>query len=414
MKHYDVIIIGGGPSGITCSYYLKKRGVSHIILEKGDMLHTWLHERWDSFYLVTPNWMTNLPDMADEIPYNNEYMSYKDILEVLRTYLEKVNPDYRDHCPVMGLNKVLDGYQVVTKDATYHASGVLVATGMYNTPFIPDLHSTCPQAVRQIHSAHYKNPNQLLKGDTLVVGSGWSGIQIALEIKRVLGLEVYLSVGSLAPLPTVYQNTNGVYWLNQLSGYSKGKTRLPYEAEDFENRNIIRKMNQNLNQCQREGVHLIGRLSSGDQETLYFDHDLHKTLDQADAYLEAAILKIDDLLSEGTHTPLSGDHDRYINHVDRSQLKDITWLRLGPGHIQNIVWSTGFKRSYDWINLPILGDDGMPHLKNGFVEQEALAFCGLGLSLDEKLKSSFGVGLYAIDESAERAVKGVLDQMNKK
>ena len=223
MKRHRVIVIGGGPSGITCGYYLSKRGIDYIILEKHEMLHTWKNERWDSFYLVTPNWMTYLPGFENEIPYNNEYMSKAEILNILERYLDYVAPKYAENTDIKSIERVSDLYHVHTNHGVYACEHIIVASGMYSEPFIPKVAEKVPPGIFQLHSSDYKSPNQLKPGNTLVVGSGWSGVQIALEIKQTLGTEVYLSIGSLSPLPAVYKNVHGVYWLNRLSGYADTK-----------------------------------------------------------------------------------------------------------------------------------------------------------------------------------------------
>jgi len=411
MNYYPVIIVGGGPSGITCSYYLKQKNIDHLIIEKGEMLHTWKHERWDSFYLVTPNWMTNLPGLEREIPYNNEYMSKAEILSLLEKYLDHVKPKFIEHTIILEVMEDETRYRIHTSKGTFYTDQLIIATGMYSNPYIPSLAQKIPASVLQMHSSDYKNPCQLRNGNTLVVGSGWSGIQIALEIKRELGVEVFLSIGSMTPLPTLYRNVNGVYWLNRLSGYRNGREILSYKSDDFHNRNITEKMGQNLKQCQEEGIHLLGRLKEVDTERLVFEQSLHDAFNEASVYLEKVKRKIEDLIeNEGMVVP-DGDLDRFIHAIDHKKIKDISQLNLVNETISTIVWSTGFKRDYSWIKRPIFDDLGLPILSDGTSSNEKIYFCGLGLEVDAQLKSAFGVGLFAINESAERAVKALLDRM---
>jgi hypothetical protein len=104
----------------------------------------------------------------------------------------------------------------------------------------------------------------------------------------------------------------------------------------------------------------------------------------------------------------NGDLDRYVNAVDRDAIPAITMLDVTQHNITQIVWSTGFKRNYSWITRPIFDGSGLPILEDGVSSSENIYFCGLGLEVDAYLKSSFGVGLYAINESSERAVKAVM------
>ncbi len=412
MQYYDVVVIGGGPSGITCSYYLKKNGISHLILEKGEMLHTWKNERWDSFYLVTPNWMTNIPGLEDLIPYNNEYMSKREILDVFEKYLDRVAPVYKEHVEVISVDRTLRGtYQIQTNIGAFETNHIIVATGMYSNPYIPQEGSGFDPEIKQLHSSEYKNPDQLQPGNVLVVGSGWSGIQIALEIKQTTEKDVFLSIGSMQPLPTVYRNINGVYWLNRLSGYKKGKPVLTYHMNDFENHNIVKKLNQNLGQCQKEGVHIVGRFKGVNTREILFAKSLLSAFEDSDVYMEAVKKNIERHIEAERMEVPEGTLDRTLNVVDRSKLSDIEQLDLIESNISNVIWSTGFRRDYSYMNLPIFDEQGLPILVDGVQSSENVYFCSLGLEVDKKLKSAFGVGLYAIDESAERTVQAVLSRM---
>lgn len=406
MKRHSVIVIGGGPSGITCGYYLKERGIDYLILEKEEMLHTWRNERWDSFYLVTPNWMTYLPGFENEIPYNNEYMSKAEILNILERYLEYVAPRYCEHTDIQSVERVGEQYHLQTNRGVYMCDHIIVASGMYSEPFIPSVSEKLPSDIFQMHSSDYKGPDQLNPGNTLVVGSGWSGVQIALEIKKSLVTDVYLSIGSLSPLPAVYKNVHGVYWLNRLSGYGDIKKILHYGSEDFKNPNILGKMSQNLVECQRNDVKLIGRLLDFDPDTctLKLGENVKRAFVDANAYLETVKGKIDDLIHKESIHVTGSEFDLRLDQVDLERLPGIPKLILTADNIKNIIWSTGFKRNYSYIKRPIFDESGLPILKDGVSTSENITFCGLELEVDRNIKSAFGIGLYAIDESSKRAV----------
>jgi putative flavoprotein involved in K+ transport len=412
MRYYDVVIIGGGPSGITCSYYLKQKGIKHVILEKDEMLHTWKRERWDSFYLVTPNWMTNIPEMDDLIPYDNAYMSKQEIVTVLERFLERVSPEFIEHASIDVIDKNSEGvYEIQTNQGVFQTKHVIVAAGMYSNPYIPDASSQLSKQIFQMHSSQYKNPKQLHDGNVVVVGSGWSGIQIALEIRSLTGKDVYLSIGSMQPLPTIYRNVNGVYWLNHLSGYRKGKPVLTYDARDLENENIVRKMNQNLRQCQLEGVHIVGRFLGAEAGKIQFSKDLIPALKASQSYLSSVKDAIESYIEKEKVDVPEGTLDRYTNQVDISKINEMTALDIYGKSIGNVIWSTGFRRDYTFIHLPIFDFRGLPILLEDDVStSENVYFCSLDLSVDSKLKSAFGVGLYAIDESAERTVNAVINR----
>lgn len=404
MRHYKVIVIGGGPSGITCGYYLKQRGLDYLIIEKEEMLHTWKNERWDSFYLVTPNWMTHLPGLENEIPYNNEYMSKSEILGILERYQKFVNPVYVENTVIQEI--ILEGsvYKVYTNRGDYCCDHIIVASGMYSEPFIPKVSEKIPAEINQMHSSDYKNPCQMTPGNVVVVGSGWSGVQIALELKKALQNEVYLSIGSLSPLPVVYKNVHGVYWLNRLSGYANVNPILNYKKEDFTNPNILHKMGQNMVECQKNGVHLVGRLLDREGNKLIFNDNIRSVFKEAEKYIDTAKQKIDALIEKEHITTGGNEFDLRLDRVDLDAITPLAELDITAHHITNIVWSTGFRRNYSYIKRPIFDENGLPLLIDGVATTENITFCGLELEVDRNIRSAFGVGLYAINESSKRAV----------
>jgi putative flavoprotein involved in K+ transport len=331
---------------------------------------------------------------------------------VFEKYLDRVAPVYKEHVEVISVDRTLRGtYQIQTNIGAFETNHIIVATGMYSNPYIPQEGSGFGPEIKQLHSSEYKNPDQLQPGNVLVVGSGWSGIQIALEIKQTTEKDVFLSIGSMQPLPTVYRNINGVYWLNRLSGYKKGKPVLTYHMNDFENHNIVKKLNQNLGQCQKEGVHIVGRFKGVNTREILFAKSLLSAFEDSDVYMEAVKKNIERHIEAERMEVPEGTLDRTLNVVDRSKLSDIEQLDLIESNISNVIWSTGFRRDYSYMNLPIFDGQGLPILVDGVQSSENVYFCSLGLEVDKKLKSAFGVGLYAIDESAERTVQAVLSRM---
>jgi len=413
LKIYDVIVVGGGPSGISCSYHLKQEKIDHMIIEKYELLHTWKNERWDSFYLVTPNWMTNLPGVEHLIPYDNEFMSRAEIEHVLLEYLYYVKPKAEEHTTIESVEKKDGYYQINTDNGSFFSKNIIVATGLFNQPFTPALSEMLPQSIVQIHSKDYKNPSQLNDGATLVVGSGRSGIQIALEVKQTLNCKTYLSVGSSTPLPVIYKNINGVFWLNKLSGYQDGREYLSYKPEDLENENIVNKINQNLYHCQIEGVEIVGRMINVIDDKLEFSNDLRKILDDGQVYLD----KLHNMINQAVHKEAMNLEDLSvpfdIKEVNRDVLAPLTILDITKEDIKNIIWCTGFRANYNWLTLDIFDDYGKLKLDDGITTSENVFFCGMDLTPDPDTKSSFGVGLYALVESARRAVDAVVKNMNK-
>ncbi len=410
MKIYETIVIGGGPSGISCVYHLKNLGIDYLLIEQKEMLQTWKYERWDSFYLVTPNWMTNLPGVEHLIPYDNGYMSRSEIEHVLQEYLDHVDPNYVENTSIETIDDLDSYYCLNTNNGKYYAKTIIVAVGMFNKPFVPSITHDITDEVYQVHSKDYFNPKQLKDGSTIVVGAGRSGVQIALEVKQDIKHDCYLSIGSLTPLPVIYNNINGVYWLNRLSGFKEGKELLPYRNDDLKNHNIVNKLNQNLYNCQKEGVKILGKMESATAKAIKFADDLHDTFKSGETYQKKIEEKVQDLLVKES---LLSEKTVQLDSQDLNlqSLEKITVLDIHENDIKNIIWCTGFRPDYTWLTLDIFNEDGSVDLLDGVRTNKRVYFCGMGLQPDPETKSSFGVGLFALVESAKRAVTVMHDDM---
>ena len=64
MRHTTTVVVGAGHCGLAMSRCLAALSVDHVVLERGEVAHSWRTQRWDSLRLLTPNWMTRLPGHA--------------------------------------------------------------------------------------------------------------------------------------------------------------------------------------------------------------------------------------------------------------------------------------------------------------------------------------------------------------
>ncbi|MEO6600079.1 MAG: MSMEG_0570 family nitrogen starvation response protein, partial [Polyangiaceae bacterium] len=222
-EHHTVLVVGGGQAGLSVSYYLKRRGVDHLVLEGRRVAHSWRDERWDTFCLVTPNWQCTLPGYPYAGPEPQGFMLKDQIVEYVEGYKKAFDLPVREGVMVESLNELSDSgsarFELVTSQGVFTAEQVVVATGAYHKAFLPPYAEEIPAHVVTQHSSNYKNPGSLPVGAVLVVGSGQSGAQIAEDL-HLAGREVHLAVGNAPRCARRYRGRDVVEWLDDLGYYN--------------------------------------------------------------------------------------------------------------------------------------------------------------------------------------------------
>ncbi|MEM6441075.1 MAG: NAD(P)/FAD-dependent oxidoreductase, partial [Pseudomonadota bacterium] len=212
----DTLVIGGGQAGLAMSAHLGAAGVPHIVLERGRIAERWRSGRWDSLVANGPVWHDRFPDMAFDGLDPDGFAPKEDVAAYFAAYADKIAAPIR--CGVEAREaRRLDGrqgFRVETSDGPVETRRMVVATGAFQTPVIPNF-VPATAGVAQMHSADYRNPGQLAEGAVLVVGGGSSGAQIADELLRA-GRRVYLSVGPHDRPPRSYRGLDYCWWLGVL------------------------------------------------------------------------------------------------------------------------------------------------------------------------------------------------------
>jgi putative flavoprotein involved in K+ transport len=181
MTHYPTIVIGGGQAGLASAYHLRQAGSRFVVLDDGNEIgESWLR-RWDSLRLFTPVRYSSLPGLAFPgdayaLPTKNDVANY------FKKYASAFSLPVQLNSRVTSLDSAGRAYEVRTSGSTLTADTVIVATGAYHRPFVPELARGLHPEIIQVHSSAYRNPAQLPAGDVLVVGAGNSGAQIAIEL----------------------------------------------------------------------------------------------------------------------------------------------------------------------------------------------------------------------------------------
>lgn len=184
MKSYDAIIIGGGQSGLAVGYYLRRTGLSYVILDnQTEGGGAWLHT-WKSLRFFSPAQWSSLPGtiMAGGTDY---YPTRDEGIEYLRHYESKYNLPVKRRVQVFKVEKENDGFKLDTSDGLYYSKAVISATGSFANPYIPDFKGMEKFSGKVIHSSQYISPDEFQNKRVAIVGEGNSGAQILAEVSQV-------------------------------------------------------------------------------------------------------------------------------------------------------------------------------------------------------------------------------------
>lgn len=375
---YPVVVVGGGQAGLSTSHYLQKSGIDHMVFEKRRIADSWRRDRWDTFCLVTPNWQCQLPDHPYAGPDPKGFMLKDEIVAYLESFAAKVNPPIREGAAVQRVSRHVTGaLEVVTSVGTCLADHVVVATGGYDIPNMPPCGHSVPDDIVQVHSADYRRPAQLPEGGVLVVGSGQSGVQI-MEDLHLTGRDVHMAVGSAPRSPRVYRGRESTEWLHDLGFYEFTVDKHPLGDEARHKTNHYMSGRDggheiDLRQFALKGVKLYGSLADIRGTRVSFAPDLTKNLDEADEVYCSIRRDIDNYITKaGIAAPVEPPFEKaWLPAAEPASLD------LRAAGITSIVWASGFKANYTWIDLPAFDGRGHPRFTRGVSPVPGLYFLGL-------------------------------------
>ncbi len=377
-RHYEVAVIGGGQAGLSMSYYLKQRGISHLVIEKRAVMSTWRRERWDSFTLVTPNWQCDLPDYPyqGDDPYG--FMNKAEIDDYLTGFTQHVSPPVIEGVTVERMTRnVGGGFHISTTRGEITADQVVVASGGYHTPIIPRMAERLSSEIVQIQSSQYRNAESLPEGAVFVVGSGQSGAQIAEDL-HLAGRNVVLALGDAPRCARFYRGKDVVEWLSLMNYYEMPVDSHPLRegVRDNTNHYVTGRdggRDIDLRRFANEGMELYGLLTGLEGETLTFSPDVAKKLDAADAVYNGINASIDKFIAEkNIEVP-----EPSVYEPVWSPKEERTRLSLKESGITSIVWCIGFNPDFIWLDIPVFNGRGYPGHVRGVTSEPGLYFLGL-------------------------------------
>lgn len=367
-ERVDVAIVGGGQAGLSLSKHLCAAGVDHVVLERSVAFHAWRSERWDAFTLVTPNFQCRLPGHPYDGDEPEGFMARDEIVAWLERYLATFAPPLVEGVTVERVSADGAGFLLATSAGPVRAGRVVLCVGGYHVPFAPPV--AVSDGIAQVHSVAYRSPAALPDGAVLVVGTGQSGAQIAEDL-HLAGRDVHLCVGDAPRVARRYRGRDVVSWLEDMGHYEMTIDQHPEgnAARKEANHYVTGRdggHDLDLRAFAADGMALHGRLLSVADGVATFGDDLAEKLDAADATYDRINAGIDRwIAAQGVET---ADGPSRYEPVWRPPSGPPAPLDLAAAGVGTIVWCTGFRADWSWVDLPFLDRTGYPDHVRGVVD----------------------------------------------
>ena len=372
-------MIGAGHAGLAMSRCLAERSIDHVVLDRGEVANTWKTERWDSLRLLTPNWQSRLPGFGYEGDDPDGYRTMPEVIAFIDQYAKVISAPVRTHTAVFSVRADDAGYVVSTDRGEWRCPSIVLATGACNIARVPALAEAAPPGIATLTPLHYRNPDQLADGGVLVVGASATGTQLADEIHRS-GRPVTMAVGEHVRAPRVYRGRDIEWWMD-----AAGVLDERYDEVD----DIVRarrvpslqlagspeRATLDLNALTGIGVKLVGRLVGMNDGRSQFSGSLRNQCAMSD-------LKMNRLLNTIDEWATQNDLDDEVEPPHRlapTEVEDSPPLSmdLSTGDIKTIIWATGYRPDYSWLDVPVLDRKGQVRHNGGVVESPGMYLMGI-------------------------------------
>jgi putative flavoprotein involved in K+ transport len=402
IENVDVAVIGAGQAGLATSWFLTQAGTDHVVLDRGRIAETWRSRRWDSFCLVTPNWGVKLPGASYAGPEPDGFMSRAQLVGFFESWAASFRPPLQENTTVSRLEADSDGrFLLSLGDRQVRARKVVVASGSYQKAHRPAGAETLPATLHQVFAEDYGNPAKLPPGNVLIVGSGQTGCQLAEELHEA-GRKVFVACGRCPWAPRRIGGRDFIWWFRE-SGYNdRTPDQLPSpaarlvgnpQATGHEGGHDL-----HYRTLHQKGVELLGRFVGGEGSTLHFADDLAASVDFGDArwaeirgYIDACCART------GMPRPI-------YDLPPPMRIQTRTELDLAREGIGTVIWTSGYRPEYGWVEVPVFDDMGFPIQTDGATSVPGLYFVGVHWMRKQKSAILSGVG-----EDAEIVARQVLE-----
>jgi putative flavoprotein involved in K+ transport len=394
-------VIGAGHAGLAASRFLSDRSIDHVVLERGEVANSWRRERWDSLRLLTPNWQSRLPGHAYGGPDPDGYMAMDEVVAFIARFAEISRAPVRTQTAVTSLTPRDGGHDVVTTAGAFRARAVILASGACNAPSVPVLAGALPASIAQVTAFGYRNPDSLPEGGVLVVGASATGVQLADEIRRS-GRPVTLSVGEHVRLPRTYRGCDVLWWMDASGVWNQRYDEIDdlTRARRLPSPQLVGTPGRgtlDLNALADAGVELVGRLSAVRDGRALFSGGLRNMFSLADLKMERLLDTFDAWARDAGRADGFGPAER--PEPTRVPASSRLQIDLRSGEIRTIVWATGYRPDYAWLDPRAVDEKGQLRHDGGVLEVPGLY--ALGLPVLRRRKSTF---IHGIEDDAREIV----------
>jgi putative flavoprotein involved in K+ transport len=385
---------------------LAGRSIDHVVLERGEVAHTWRTERWDSLRLLTPNWQSRLPSVSYNGDDPDGYRTLPEVIDFIASYAKAISAPLRTHTTVMSVRSTEAGYLVCTDQGDWLCQAVVLASGACNIARVAAFANRVPPSIVSLTAQEYRNPDQLVHGGVLVVGASSSGTQIAYEIHRS-GRPVILSVGEHVRAPRVYRGKDLEWWMDAAGVLDERYD----EVDDIARARRVPSLQLagtpdqstlDLNALTEIGVKLVGRLAG---ITEYGKAQFAGSLRNMCALSDLKMGRLLDLIDKWARENGFANTAEPPHRLPPTRVEEAPPLGtdLAAGEIKTIIWATGYRPDYSWLEVPVLDRKGMVRHNGGIVSSPGMYLMGSQFLRRRKSALIDGAGDDARDLSAHLA-----------
>jgi putative flavoprotein involved in K+ transport len=400
------VIIGAGHAALAMSRCLAERSIDHVLLERGEVAQSWRTERWDSLRLLTPNWQSRLPGFRYIGNDPDGYRTLPEVVDFIAGYAKSISAPVRTHTTVTSVRSDGAGYLLRTDRGEWRCRTVVIASGACNIARVPSFATSVPPSVAMLTAQSYRNPAQVADGGVLVVGASSSGTQIAQELQRA-GRTVTLAVGEHIRAPRLYRGRDLEWWMDaagvlderydQVDDIARARRVPSLQLAGTPDRSTL-----DLNALSNVGVRLVGRLAGITQDgKAHFSGSLRNMCALSDLKMRRLL----ELIDEWAH---ANGLDGTVDPPDRlppTRVEEAPPLAMDlvKSGIKTIVWASGYRPDYSWLELPVLDRKGRIIHDGGIVCSPGVYLMGMQFLRRRKSALIDGAGDDARDLSAHLA-----------